>query len=61
MPVKILFGSHTRQTSIRVCELLHERLDGAHLECVDGVEHMAPMTHAHIVNPLIANHLEAAA
>lgn len=57
MPVTILCGTETRRTAIRVCELLEERIDGAQLIMVDGVEHMAPLTHAHIVNPLITERL----
>ena len=61
MPVKILFGSRTRRTAKRVCELLQERIRGSRLVQVDGLEHMGPLTHAHVVNPLIAEHLGAAA
>ena len=61
MPVRILCGSKTRRTAKRVCELLEEQINSASLQRIDGVEHMAPLTHSHIVNPLIAEHLEAAA
>lgn len=61
MPVKILYGSRTRRTAKRVCELLQQRIAGSCLEQVDGLEHMGPLTHAHVVNPLIVEHLGAAA
>ncbi|MDX1507696.1 MAG: alpha/beta fold hydrolase [Woeseiaceae bacterium] len=61
MPVTILFGSRTRRTAKRVCELLQERIRGSRLQSIDGLEHMGPLTHAHVVNPLIAEHLGQAA
>ena len=57
MPVHLLCGGRTRRTAKRVCELLADRLPNARLTRVEGLAHLAPITHAHVVIPRIMDSL----
>lgn len=57
MPVRIFSGDRTRRSARRTAELVAEFTPETRLESLDGLGHMAPITNAEIVNPLIVDHL----
>ena len=59
LPVKLLCGTNTRDSARRISELLAEILPGVEYHRMDGLAHMAPVTNADDVNPLIVDHILA--
>lgn len=57
MPARILSGDRTRRSTRRTAELFAEFTPGTRLTSLQGLGHMAPITDADIVNPLIVDHL----
>jgi pimeloyl-ACP methyl ester carboxylesterase len=55
-PACLVAGTASPDSSLRVTELLAAALPTAQLFCVEG-GHMAPVTHAHRVNPIIERFL----
>lgn len=55
MPVRIFCGTRTRRTAKRICEQLLERIPGALMHWLDGLKHMAPVTHGEFVSTIIAD------
>ena len=60
MPVQLIMGLQSPLASLRVTEMLAETIDNARLMVVPDAGHMAPFTHASIVNPMIARHVRLA-
>jgi pimeloyl-ACP methyl ester carboxylesterase len=59
LPVRLLCGTHTRDSARRISELLAEIVPGVEYRRLDGMAHMAPVTNANDVNPLIVEHILA--
>jgi pimeloyl-ACP methyl ester carboxylesterase len=59
VPTRLLCGTETRHTARRISELLAEILPRVEYYRLQGLAHMAPVTHAHDVNPLIVDHIRA--
>ena len=59
IPVRLLCGTNTRDTASRISELLAEIVPGVEYCRLDGMAHMAPVTNADDVNPLIVDHILA--
>lgn len=59
IPLRLLCGTHTRQSASDISELLAEILPTVEYFRLPGLAHMAPVTHADDVNPLIIEHLLA--
>jgi pimeloyl-ACP methyl ester carboxylesterase len=59
-PALLLGGELTPFTEKRVVERLGAALPNATMHFVEGAGHMGPISHAAIVNPLIAEHIERA-
>jgi pimeloyl-ACP methyl ester carboxylesterase len=59
MPVRLLCGAETRDSARRISELLAEMLPSVEYRRLDGLAHMAPVTNADDVNPLIIDHILA--
>jgi pimeloyl-ACP methyl ester carboxylesterase len=59
IPVRLLCGTNTRDTARRISELLAEIVPGVEYCRLDGMAHMAPVTNADDVNPLIVDHILA--
>ena len=59
VPVQLLCGTHTRSSARRISELLAELVPGVEYHRLQGLAHMAPVTHADDVNPLIVKHILA--
>ncbi len=59
IPVRLLCGTNTRYTARRISELLAEIVPGVEYCRLDGMAHMAPVTNADDVNPLIVDHIMA--
>lgn len=59
MPVQLICGSATRDSAKRVALTLVERLPNARLAWLEGGQHLAPITAAARVNPLMLEHLLA--
>lgn len=59
LPTRLLCGTETRQSARRVSELLAEILPTVDYRRLQGFSHMAPVTHADDVNPLIVEHIVA--
>lgn len=57
VPVRLICGSESPRTAIRVCEKLARTLPDAELLVIPGASHMAPCTDPQTVNPLIAEHV----
>jgi len=57
MPVRVFCGTKTRKSARRVAELFNEYAPGIRLRLLEGLGHMAPVTHADVVNPLIVEHI----
>ncbi len=55
MPVRIICGTRTRLAAKRVCELMAKQIDGARLLKLVNLQHMAPLTDPHSVNPLLVD------
>jgi pimeloyl-ACP methyl ester carboxylesterase len=59
IPVRLLCGTHTRDSAGQISELLAEIVPNVEYFRLDGLAHMAPVTHADDVNPLIIEHIFA--
>ena len=59
VPVQLLCGTNTRNSARQISELLAEMLPGVEYHRLPGLAHMAPVTNADDVNPLIVNHILA--
>ncbi|MGI9476134.1 MAG: alpha/beta fold hydrolase [Hyphomicrobiaceae bacterium] len=59
-PTLIVSAEHSRGPTRRVAEILVGAIGQARLERIAGAGHMAPITHADLVNPLIASFLAEA-
>jgi pimeloyl-ACP methyl ester carboxylesterase len=59
MPVLVMRGKYAPRPTRLIAETLAELLPAARLAVVDGVGHMAPLTHATVVNELITAHIDA--
>lgn len=59
IPVQLLCGTNTRDSARQISELLAEILPGVEYHRLQGLAHMAPVTNADDVNPLIVNHIMA--
>jgi pimeloyl-ACP methyl ester carboxylesterase len=59
IPVRLLCGTNTRSSARRISELLAEIVPGVEYCRLDGMAHMAPVTNADDVNPLIVDHILA--
>ncbi|MBT8078331.1 MAG: alpha/beta hydrolase [Gammaproteobacteria bacterium] len=57
MPVRVICGTATRAPASAVSEALAAAAPCADRVMVDGVAHMAPVTHAKRINPLILEHV----
>lgn len=60
-PTLVMMALESPITSLRVTEMVAEAVPGARLAIVPDAGHMALLTDPHIVNPMIAAHLRAAA
>jgi pimeloyl-ACP methyl ester carboxylesterase len=60
MPALVLRGERSPRSERRVCDLLAQALPRGTLRQLDGVGHLAPVTHAAQVNALVAAHIESA-
>jgi len=52
-PVRLLCGTRSWEAARRTAERTTERIAGAQLLKMVGLRHMAPLTHPHIVNPVL--------
>ena len=59
VPVQLLCGTNTRYSARTISELLAEILPGVEYHRLQGLAHMAPVTNADDVNPLIVDHILA--
>jgi pimeloyl-ACP methyl ester carboxylesterase len=59
VPLRLLCGTNTRDSAREVSELLAAILPRVEYYRMQGLAHMAPVTHADDVNPLIVEHLLA--
>lgn len=59
IPVRLLCGDNTRKSARQISELLAEMLPVVEYCRMPGLAHMAPVTHANDVNPLIVDHILA--
>jgi pimeloyl-ACP methyl ester carboxylesterase len=59
IPVRLLCGTKTRSMARQISELLAEIVPGVEYFRLDGLAHMAPVTHADDVNPMIVQHIVA--
>ena len=59
IPLRLLCGTNTRQSAREISELLAEILPGVEYFRLQGLAHMAPVTNADDVNPLIVEHVLA--
>ncbi|MEM7432055.1 MAG: alpha/beta hydrolase [Pseudomonadota bacterium] len=59
VPVRLLCGTDTKVSARRISELLSEIVPGVEYLRLNGLAHMAPVTHADDVNPLIVDHILA--
>jgi pimeloyl-ACP methyl ester carboxylesterase len=57
MPVRIFCGDQTRDSARRVAELFAASAPGSSLHMLDCHSHMAPITHADAINPLLVEHI----
>ena len=60
MPALVLRSERSPLAERRTCQLLAEALPRGALRQLDGVGHLAPVTHAALVNDLLAAHIAAA-
>lgn len=56
-PTLVIKGLQSPVTSLRVTELVAGMVPGARLMMVGDAGHMAPLTHPHVIDPLIGGHL----
>jgi pimeloyl-ACP methyl ester carboxylesterase len=56
-PVVIMCGEHAPQSTRLIAEALAMKLPGSRLEVVKDAGHMGPVTHAAVVNRIIAAHI----
>lgn len=59
-PTLIIAGQDSRGPAKRVAQIVFESMPQARLKTIPGAGHMVPVTHPHIINPLIAEALAAA-
>lgn len=59
VPLRLVYGTATRKPALRIAELIAAGVDGVDAHVIDGVGHMAPVTHADVVNPMLVDHLLA--
>lgn len=59
IPVQLLCGTNTRASARQISELLSEIVPGVEYRRLEGLAHMAPVTDADVVNPLIVEHILA--
>ena len=59
IPVRLLCGMNTRSSARRISELLAEIVPGVEYQPLPGLAHMAPVTNADDVNPVIVDHILA--
>jgi pimeloyl-ACP methyl ester carboxylesterase len=57
VPTLFLTGTRSKPSARAVARLLTATLPGARVEEIEGVGHMAPVTHPNLVNPLIERFL----
>jgi pimeloyl-ACP methyl ester carboxylesterase len=57
MPVRLFCGSTTRNPVRHIVDVFAEHAPGVELQLLDGLGHMAPVTHPDVVNPLIVSHI----
>ena len=55
MPVRIICGTGTRLAAKRVCELMAAQIRNSRLLQLVNMQHMAPLTDPHTVNPLLVD------
>ena len=61
IPLRIICGTATKMTARGVADALAAAAPYAEKVMVDGAAHMAPVTHAKRINPLILEHVFATA
>ena len=59
VPLRLLCGTNTRQSARQISELLAAILPRVEYHRMPGLAHMAPVTDADDVNPLIVEHILA--
>jgi lipase len=59
VPTLVVAGLETPLPALRTAELVAETIPGARLALIQGAGHMAPLTHPHIVDPMIEAHLSS--
>lgn len=59
VPTLLLTGTHSKAPALAVAQLLTKVLPRVRVEEIEGVGHMAPVTHPERINPLIERFLEA--
>lgn len=57
VPLRLVYGSATRRPALRIAELIAGADADVDVHVIEGLGHMAPVTHADIVNPLLVDHL----
>ena len=59
MPTLFLTGTGSKASTLAVARLLTKVLPRVRVQEIEGVGHMAPVTHPERINPLIERFLEA--
>ena len=59
VPTLLLTGSHSKAAARAVVRLLTTTLPRLHVEELDGLGHMAPLTHPDRINPVVERFLDA--
>jgi len=59
VPTLFLTGTGSKASALAVARLLAKVLPRVHVQEIEGVGHMAPVTHPERINPLIERFLEA--
>jgi len=57
MPVRLLCGTRSWPVARRIIDGLRRQLADASLLQLVGLRHMAPLTHPHLINPVILDHI----
>jgi pimeloyl-ACP methyl ester carboxylesterase len=57
LPVRLLCGTATRDSARHIAELIAMHMPRADFRLLDGLGHMAPVTHPDVVNPLLLSHI----
>ena len=57
IPVRLICGTNTRRSARRVAEILAATLPNVEYIEVEGAAHMAPVTQAKLINPLIVENV----